>query len=308
MIPADIRTETEKETAREGRFVISPLNQGYGHTLGNALRRVLLSSLPGAALTEVKIENVPHEFSTVAGVKEDVVEIILNLKRVRLKVSTDEPVALKLEKKGKGEVTAGDIARVAGVEVVSRDQHIATITNAKTRLSMELVAQRGYGYSPREERPSRKVGVLVLDAVFSPVLAANYWVEPTRVGQATNLDKLFLEIGTDGTVAPPDALKQASQVLVDYFFRLTQEEAKVTQARREKEEAKEKAKLNKKVSTMTLEELELPPRLINTLAKGKIKTVGGLLAKDEAELVKIKNVGEKSIQKIQQVLRKKGLL
>lgn len=305
MVPADIKIESEKETKSFGRFVIAPLNPGYGRTLGNTLRRILLSSLAGAALTEVKIGGVGHEFSTIKGVGEDVVDILLNLKGVRLKMEVEKAV-LRLEKKGKGEVRAGDLEKVAGVEIVNPEHLIATITDPKTKLSMELTAQQGVGYSPSEERKSGKVGVITLDAIFTPILAVNYTISPTRVAQITNLDKLTLEITTDETIKPSEALKKAAQTLRDYFFRLTQDETEVAKLRAEQKRKEEEIKLGKEIKSLPIEELELPTRLTNSLIKGRVKTIGDLLKKEPEAWAKIKNVGEKSTEEIKKALKKKG--
>lgn len=304
--PSDIIIESEDKTENFGRFIVHPLSPGYGHTLGNALRRVLLSSLPGAALVQVQIEGVEHEFSTIKGVREDVTDILLNLKGVRLRLEGDEAVALRLEKKGKGEVLAGNISKVAGVEIANPDKLIATITEARTSLVMDFIVERGVGYLSSESRGADKVGVMSLDAVFSPVLRLNYSVEPTRVGQITDLDKLILEITTDGTITPEEALKQAAGTLMDYFFRLTKKEEEVKKVKEEKKRAAEEEKLRQEVTSLPVEELELPTRLTNSLIKGKVKTIGDLLSRGSSELAGIKNVGEKSVKKIQTALARKG--
>ncbi len=304
--PTDITIDTVEETPDYGSFEIHPLNPGYGHTVGNALRRVLLSSLTGAALVQVQIEGVDHEFTTIEGVKEDVSEVLLNLKKVCVRMEGEDAVALRLEKEGAGAATAGDIGKVAGVEIVNPDQLIATLTDKDSSLVMDFIAEKGTGYSPSEDRTSNKIGVIPLDAVFSPVLQVSYEVLPTRVGQITNLDKLALEVRTDGTVEPLEAVKEAAEILENYFHRFTRKEEEVEKVKAERAEAKQLAKKKKEINSLPIEELELPTRLTNSLRKGGIKSIGDLLGKDGEEWENIKNVGSKSVEKIKKALNKKG--
>ncbi len=304
--PTDITIDTLEDTPESGRFEIHPLNPGYGHTLGNAIRRVLLSSLSSGALVQVQIEGVDHEFTTIEGVKEDVSEILLNLKQVRIKMDRDDAVALRVEKKGAGKVTAGDIGKVAGVEIANPDQLLATVTGKKTSLVMDFIAQKGTGYSPSEERTTNKVGVIPLDAIFSPVLQVSYEVLPTRVGQITNLDKLALEVRTDGTIEPLAAVKQAAEILESYFHRFTRKEEEVKKVKAERKQAEKRAKKKEEITSLPIEELELPTRLTNSLRKGGVTTIGDLLEKESEEWEKIKNVGAKSVDKIKKALKRKG--
>ena len=224
LLPSSIRFEAG-DKPESGTLIVEPCYHGYGTTLGNALRRVLLSSLPGAAVTGVKIKGVTHEFQAIDGVKEDVLEIILNLKGLRLKLFSEEPVTLVLKAKGVGAVTAKSIEANSDVEIISSDLVIATLTDAKATLEVELTVERGRGYRPTEEREdeSRDIGIIAVDALFSPVRNVGYRVENTRVGEITNFDKLIMSIETDGSITPEDAVRQASRALIDYFSILLQD-------------------------------------------------------------------------------------
>jgi DNA-directed RNA polymerase subunit alpha len=286
----------------QGTVVIEPLPQGYGVTLGNALRRVLLSSLPGAAITAAKISGVSHEYSTIKGVKEDVVQILLNLKNIRLKIDSEKPVKLSLEAKGPKTVTAGDIKTPNGVEVTNPELVIATVADNKTKLEMELTAEKGTGFRPIEDRRSAGIGTIPLDATFSPVLRVNYWVEATRVGQVTNFDKLSLELITDGTMVAGDAVKEASKILIEFFDLLAAD--KKTRKETAKKEVK-KADIDQNAS---VEELELSTRVTNSLKAAGIETVKQLVETPKEELMKLKNTGSKSITDIEKKLKEKGLV
>jgi DNA-directed RNA polymerase subunit alpha len=286
--------------SHEGSIIVEPLPQGYGLTLGNALRRVLLSSLEGAAITQVKIEGIKHEYSTIKGVKEDVVEILLNLKRVRLKIEGDKSVKLEIEAKGSGEVKARDIKVPSGVEIVSPEIHIATLSNAKSKLNIEMTAEKGVGFLPVESRRSLSIGTIPLDATFSPVLRVNYKVEPTRVGQMTNFDKLTIFVTTDGTLTPAEAVKRASKNLQDYFGLLVEQRKRPIKEK----EARPLPKIDKEA---LVEELELSTRITNALRNAGIDTVGKLLETPKEDLVKLKNMGAKSISDIEERLKEKGL-
>lgn len=293
---------TEKETADFGKFIIEPLDQGYGHTIGNALRRVLMSSLPGAAITQVKIAGIRHQFSSMAGMSEDIVEFILNLKKVRLKISEEKPIRLNLEAKGPKEVTAGAIEKAAGVEIVNPSLVIAHLSDAKSKISAKLVAETGVGYSLAEERRTGEIGVIPIDANFSPIIHANYKVEATRVGRLTNYDKLTLEITTDGTIKPSQALKETAKILVDYFNTIRE-----PQVAGKKEKAQKVVPPSDELLKTSLEELDLPVRLTNSLKAGKIETIGDFLARDKRDLLKMKNMGPKSITQVEEKLREKGV-
>ncbi|MCG2686059.1 DNA-directed RNA polymerase subunit alpha [Candidatus Parcubacteria bacterium] len=302
---ADANIKPVKSGKTAAIFEISPLPKGCGHTLGNALRRVLLSSIEGAALTQVRFEGVPHQFTTLPGVKEDVVELTLNLKRVRLKVHGDQAVALRLAVTGPKKVTAGDLEVPPGVEVINKSQHLATLANRKAKLEAELLAERGVGYVPSGERESAKVGVILLDSIFSPVLRAAYRVEPARVGGVINLDKLVLTIKTDGTIMPKVALMQSSALLQSFFERLAsgKERIKAEKPSEEKEAGREP---HLRPESVLLGDLQLPTRVVNSLQRAKIATVADIVGRTDEELLAIKNLGEKSIEEIRKILKKEG--
>jgi len=302
MIQPNFKIKKVKLTANFGQFVFEPLPQGYGHTLGNALRRVLLTSLPGTAITEVKISGVRHKFSTIPGVKEDVIEILLNLKEVRIKYEGEKPVRLLLEKTGPGEVRAGDIETPAGVEIVNKDLVLGNLADNKTRLKMEMVAEKGYGYLTSEERKSEKLGQLILDAIFSPVLRVSYKVEATRVGGQTDLDKLVLEVTTDGTIDPYGALCQGVKTLASFLNQ-------IINPKNSPSSEKKKASFlsSPDVLKLTIEELELPTRIVNALQKAGYRTLGKLAKAKKSDLVSVKNLGEKSLNVILEILKKKGI-
>lgn len=305
--PDDIKIRTEEETDVFGRFTIEPLNPGYGYTLGNALRRILLSSLPGAALTEIRIAGVPHQFTTIEGVKEDVVQLTLNFKKIRLRMKGDEPVALRLEAKGVGEVKAKDLSCPSEVEIINSELTLAHLTNKGAKLEADLLAEPGYGYVPAEERKSERIGVIALDAIFTPVLKVSYRVEKTRVGRVSNLDRLVMEIETDGTTSPGEALFTASEILMRYFYRLAQGEIEEEKAREE-----ELPKMGDEDKALPLEDLELPTRVTNSLRKGGVVTCGDLMEiiweKGFESLTEIPNVGEKSIKDVEQKVKERGWL
>lgn len=295
-----IKVEVDKPDY--GLFVIEPLEQGYGQTVGNSLRRVLLTSLPGSAITSVKIDGVSHAFSRVPGLKEDVVELILNLKKVRLILPSDEPVSFTLVAKGAGEVTAEQFDVPAGVRVVNTDLVLGTLADKKSVLSMEVTAQKGYGYISSDEKKVSEIGRISVSALFSPVTRVNYRVEATRVGRMTNLDKLVMEIWTDGSVAPLDALTQAAKILVSYFFQIVEPKAAgVT------ESVAVSPSISDEVLKMRIEELDIPTRIVNALGNGGIETVGQLLGTPRADLMKIKNLGSKSLGLVEEKLREKGV-
>ncbi len=295
----NLKINTVKEEGNLGVFSFEPLPTGFGYTLANALRRVLMTSIAGAAVTQVKVSGATHQFTTIPGVKEDIVEITLNLKRLRFKVFTDQPVIVTISKKGAGKVTGKDIETSSDVEVMNKDQHIATLADAKSKLEMELTVEPGTGYSPMEERQTSKIGVIVLDALFSPIVSANYEIEPARFGGRTDLDKIIFTIETDGSISPKEALVEASKILRDYY--MTFEEWKIETS--EPEEVKKSTKLAEDVS---VEELPLQTRTINALRKSKIITLHELAKKTNEELEDIKNIGEKSLQEIKDLLVKEG--
>lgn len=302
MTEPNFKVKTEVEKSDYGVFIIEPLEQGYGQTLGNSLRRVLLTSLPGAAITTVKIAGAQHPFSTIPGLKEDVVELLLNVKKVRLILEGNDSVTLSLTKKGPGEVRAGDIDVSAGVTIVNSDLVLGTLSDKKSSLEMEMTAERGYGYVPTEEKHTDTIGVIPVDALFSPITRVNYRVEATRVGRMTNLDRLVLEIWTDGTITPAEALHQAAKILMSYFLQVFEPKAQGLQ-----EGVAVSPAVSDEVLKMRIEELDVPTRIVNAFANGGIETIGQLLGTPRLELMKIKNLGVKSLSIVEEKLREKGV-
>ena len=287
------------------RFVCEPLERGYGVTLGNSLRRILLSSLPGCAITGVKIEGVVHEFSTIPNVVEDVPEIIVNLKGVRLKSHDNEDKILKIDFKGEGEVTAGDIITDGTVEVLNPDLHIATVSEGG-KLVMEMTADKGRGYNiaSKNKKPNQDIAMLPIDSIYTPVKKVNYTVESTRVGQMIDFDKLVIEVWTDGSLKADEALSLAAKVMTEHLslFIDLSEATKNTQVMVEKEES-----MKEKVLEMSIEELELSVRSFNCLKRVGISTVEDLTNKTEAEMLKVRNLGKKSFDEVTNKLRSLGL-
>lgn len=293
----------EKEEGNQATFVVEPLHPGYGMTLGNSLRRVMLSSLGGAAVTAVKIDTVSHEFSTIKGIKEDVVEILLNLKKLRFKVFSDEPQFIMLNKTGKGVVTAKDIKTTSDVEIVNADQIIATIDDDKTKLGMEIKVEKGRGYVPVENRENEKleVGMIAVDALYSPVQRVRYNVENTRVGQVTDLDKLIIEIETDGTVSPADALGQAAQILVDHFSVVAGNPVETVGSGGGTSEREDAG-----AAKIMIEEVNLSPRTTNALLNNDIKTMKDLLRLSDTELRDLKGFGAKAYDEVKDKIAELG--
>ena len=296
--------EAEEPEGNLQRFTISPLEPGFGHTLGNSLRRTLLSSIPGAAVTQVRFDEALHEFDTIPGVKEDVTDLILNLKDLVLRCDSEEPVTLRLDKRGPGEVTAGDIQTTAEVEVLNPDLHLATV-NAKGRLAMDLTVEQGRGYlSAERNKRTSTIGVIPVDAIFSPVRRVAFSVEPTRVEQATNYDRLTLEIETDGSISPRDALASAGETLRNLVGLVADlssqakglelgETSPVTAASPDLE--------------LPIEELDLSERPRNCLKRARVDTIGQLVQKTEDDLLAITNFGSKSLEEVLQKLDERGL-
>jgi DNA-directed RNA polymerase subunit alpha len=302
MLPDPLfQIKKEKETADHGTFIIEPLRQGYGYTLGNSLRRVLLSSLPGAAITQVKIAGVKHKFSTLKGMKEDVIELILNLKQLRIKYQGEKPVKISLDKSGPGAVTGKDIRASGTVEVINKDHILANLADRKTRLKAEMLVGCGYGYLPAEEREKNAVGTIFLDALFTPVRKVNYRVEAARLGRRVDLDRLVLEINTDGTLKPSEALRQSAEILVGYFGQVVKPKKGAVE-----EKPVEATQLNENLR-LTIEEIGLPTRIVNALRQSGYGSAGDVAAAGPAQIAKVKNVGEKSIKIIQAALKKKGI-
>ena len=296
--------EIDNET-NYAKFVCEPLERGYGVTIGNSLRRILLSSLPGAAITSVKIEGVVHEFSTIANVVEDVPEIIVNLKMVRLKLHENEEKTIRIDVKGEGEVTAGDIITDDGVEVLNPELHIATLSEG-AHLQMEMTVEMGRGYNSAEKnkKDNQPLGVLPIDSIFTPVKKVNYAVENTRVGQNIDFDKLTIELWTDGSLAPYEALSLAAKVMTSHLelFIDLSETAKNTQVMIEKEEDKKE-----KVLEMSIEDLELSVRSFNCLKRAGISTVEDITNMTESEMMKVRNLGKNSLDEVTFKLLSLGL-
>ncbi len=288
-----------------GRFVVEPLERGFGHTLGNALRRSLLSSLPGAAVTSVQIHGVQHEFSTIPGVKEDVTDIILNLKELSVRLHADVVKQVEIIAEGPGEVTAADIRVDSEVEVVNPDLHIATLSEG-TKLHMTLNIERGHGYvSAERNKPAEQkvIGVIPIDAIYTPMRKVNYAVEDTRVGQITDYDKLVLDVWTNGSVSPEEAIGMAAKILVNQlsiFTRLTDQP--VSQQEEETDSG-----LTGKTAEMTIDELDLSVRAFNCLKRAGINTVGELVQKNQEDMMKVRNLGKKSLEEVEQKLALLGL-
>ncbi len=288
-----------------GKYIVEPLERGYGTTLGNSLRRVLLSSLPGTAVTSVKIAGVQHEFSTIPGVKEDVTEIVLNIKGIILKLHSDGPKTVYIEASGECEVTAGDIKADADVEIQNPDLHIATL-GPDGYLSMEMVVDHGRGYVVAEKNKSQQqiIGTIPVDSIYSPVLKVNYAVENTRVGNKTDYDKLTIEVWTDKTISPRDAISLGAKILCDHFTLFTD----LSETIGNESTVKEKVETQRdKVLEMTIEELDLSVRSFNCLKRANINTVEDLIGKTQDEMIKVRNLGRKSLEEVEHKLAMMGL-
>lgn len=300
-----IETAEIKPDGTYGRFVLEPLERGYGTTLGNSLRRVLLSSLPGVAVTSIKIDGVQHEFSTIPGVKEDVTEIVLNIKGLIAKIHGEAPKTIYIEAEGECEITAGDIKADSEVEILDPGMHIATLSQG-AKLYMEIVIDRGRGYVPSERNKQNlqsTIGVIPVDSIYTPVLKVNYTVENTRVGQITDYDKLTLEIWTDGTISAKEAVSLGAKVLNEHLnlFIDLSEETYNTEIMVEKDD-----KGKEKVLEMTIEELDLSVRSFNCLKRAGINTVEDLINKSEDDMMKVRNLGRKSLEEVVEKLKNLG--
>ncbi len=296
------KVKLDREENNKSYITIEPLEQGYGHTLGNSLRRVLLSSMEGAAISSVKINGAAHQFSTINGVVEDVIQIILNLKKVRVKIYGDRPIRMTLNKTGKGEVKAGDIDTLGTGEIVNTDLYIATLSDDKAKFSLELTAEPGVGYTPAEERKFSEIGVIALDTIYSPIMSVNYTVEQTRVGRRTDFDRLNMEIETDGTITGLEAIEKSSRILSGYFKQIYEPEAE-----EEVEEKPTSSLLTDDAMKASVEELDLPVRITNALKAIEIDTIGKLVTVSPSILMKAKNLGAKSLTMISEKLAERGL-
>jgi len=290
----------EEKKADYGKFIISPLEAGYGNTLGNSLRRVLLTSLAGTAITRVRIAGIRHQFSSLKGMKEDVIEFLLNLKKVRIFYNDEKPIKATLEAKGPGEVKAKDIKIGAPAKIANPDLVLAYL-NKDASINAKMDIETGVGYTSFEDRKTGEVGVIPMDAIFTPITRVNYKVEETRVGRFTNYDRLVLEIWTDGTIEPKQALLKAANIIVSYFMQI------VSPKKVEKTVGEDKKDDFGPVGKLSVEEINLPTRVANALIKAGYDTVEDLAKAEKAKLVKVRNLGEKSVKIIEAALGEKGL-
>jgi len=302
------KVESTAMTLEYGRFVIGPLERGYGTTLGNALRRILLASLPGAAITSIRVTDVPHEFSAIPGVREDMMQFILNIKQLRLRLIDTDMARMRLEVQGAGPVTAADIQVPSDVEIINPSLYLFTVDSDDTFLEIELMAETGRGYSPAEERGRLPIGELPVDAIFSPIRRAAYDVEKTRVGQAADYDRAVLEIWTDGTIKPEEALAQAAQLMIQHLKPIAgvSEETFVTT-----EEEKEEESIPNEIYDTPIEQLDLSVRVFNSLKRTGITKVGEMLEmldRGEDTMLASRNFGDKSLAELKQQLRLTGFL
>jgi DNA-directed RNA polymerase subunit alpha len=302
------KIEREAVALNYGKFIISPLESGYGITVGNALRRVLLSSLEGAAVTSIRISDVAHEFSDIPGVREDVLQVMLHIKQLRLKLHEGDSARLRLEVSGEGVVTAADIIAPAEVEIVNPELYLFTVDDDKAHLEIEMNVERGRGYSPSDERGRLPIGELPTDAIFGPVRRVHYEVGRARVGQDTSYDRLMIEIWSDGTIKPEVALSQSAQILMAHLRDLAgvSEESLMAAAERE-----EKPRMASEIYDTPIENLDLSVRVFNSLKRTGITTVGevlDMLEKGPEAMLSIRNFGEKSLEELQERLREKGYL
>ncbi len=309
-----IEIQENNEDLCYGKFVCEPMTRGYGITIGNSMRRILLSSIQGAAITSVKIDGVLHEFSTVPGVRDDVSNIILHLKELRLKLYSDEPKVIRLDIQGEQEVTAADIIHDADVEILNPDLHIATV-NEMGSLKIDMTVEHGLGYVPAEKKKNQDntIGVILVDSIFSPIRRVNYKVEDVRVGNATDYDKLTLEVWTDGSIQPEEAVSKAAAILIGrlkLFQNLTVVPEVEFQPEEEEEAVREPVVSNPELEallTTRVEDMDLTVRSFNCLMRADIKTVGDLVSKTEDEIMKVRNLGRKSLDEVKDKLKSMGL-
>jgi DNA-directed RNA polymerase subunit alpha len=304
------KIEREAEARNYGKFIIGPLERGYGITLGNALRRVLLSSLEGAAITSIRIADVQHEFSDIPGVREDVIRVMLQIKQLRMKLNGVDSSHIQLSVQGSGDITAADIITPSEVEIINPDLYLFTVDDSKTKLDIDLTVERGKGYSPADDRVGKlPIGDLPVDAIFSPVRRVNYEVGYARVGQSTNFDRLIMEIWTDGTISPEETLSTAARILIEHLRHLAgiSEETLATIT----EQVDEGTRLTSEMIETPIENLDLSVRVFNSLKRTGITTVGEvleLLEKGEEAVMSIRNFGEKSLDELRLKMREKGYL
>lgn len=301
----DPKFTTQKIVSDEmyGKFELSPLPYGFGHSLGNALRRVLLSSIEGAAVTYADVNSAPHAFETLKGVKESVLEILMNLKTLRFAMSGRGPITLELHSKGIGKVYAKDIR--GGAQVINGDVLIAELTDASSKLDITLTVETGMGYSPSEDKEQKELGILAMDSIFTPVSKVNFKIEEARVGRLSNFDKLILEIWTDGSISPESALQKSSTILSDFYGHILSTKEVDTDSDQDQDAAV--VKIDEKVYETIIDELDLPTRVINALLREGIETVGDLVQQGRETLVDLKGVGRKSLDLIEVELKKLGV-
>ena len=304
MIDPTFKVKVNKQEDNFAEFVFEPLEPGFGYTLGHAIRRVLLSSIPGAAVTAVRIGGVKHKFSEVAGMKENVVDLLLNIKGLNIRLSeSKESATLKIAAKGTATITGEDIQLTDGVEIANPDHYIGSLSGDKAKLEIELLVEKGYGYSLAEDRQDDTLGMIATDAVFSPIKRVNYTVESTRVGQRTDMDKLVLQLWTNGSVTPKEALDETAKMLAKYFTQIYEEKATTETS----EVTTATSSLADDVLKMTVDELDLPTRIYNSLRNGGIETLADLLNTPRKELISMRNMGAKSIAIIDDKLKEKGI-
>lgn len=305
-MPKDLVLDEKSATDFYGRFTIEPLERGFGQTLGNALRRVLLSSIQGASAVAVRVDGVLHEFSTIPGIMEDVTEIVLNVKKVKLKLLGDEPKALVLEANKKGDYKAEDIQADADIEIINQDQHIVTLNdNLKFRMEIDVDSGRGFVTADQNKKPGKPAGTVFLDTRFSPVVKVNYTVEDTRVGQRTDYDKLIMEVWTDGTIVPEEALTFSAKLIRDHLNIFSGIDQEIEMA--EEEEVDEEVMRIRNLLKMRVDELELSVRSSNCLHAANIVTLEDLVRKTESEMLKYRNFGRKSLNELNGILSELGL-
>lgn len=298
------KVKEEKLTETFGEFIIEPLEPGFGHTIGNALRRVLLSSIAGAAVTSVKISGVKHKFSTVPGLKENVVDLLLNIKGLHFRLlDAKSSATVTIAARGPKEVTGADVEATDGVEVVNKDHYLGFLSDKKAKFDIEFTVERGFGYSLAEDRKISTLGVIPTDAIFTPVERVSYTVEATRVGRQTNLDKLVLQVWTNGIVSPKEALSSASKTLAQYFLQIFEPKASTMPA----EGVAISPSVSEDLLKLTIDELDLPTRIYNSLRNGGIETLGQLLGTPKQALMGMRNMGGKSISVIEGRLRERGI-
>lgn len=298
-----------KEESFKGVYEIDGLYPGYGHTLGNSLRRIILSSLPGSAIISLKIDGVDHEFSTMSGVKEDVISIILSLKKVRMNIATDEPQILKIKASGIKTLTAGDIEVPGQVEVINKDQHIATLTDKSSKLEVEMIARRGLGYVPKEVISKEKsdIGNIVLDAAFTPIRRVSYEVENMRVGDRTDFNKIIMFIETDGSITPREALEDSIKIMIDQLRSIVGIEESEEEVVSEEDIEQEKKSIDSDLLKTRIDTLDFSSRTLNALSNANIRTLGGLTKKSLEDLSEIDGMGAKSVDEVVEVLNDLGL-